>query len=150
MANIRCEDVMSRSPRTCTSNDTLLDAIRLMKEIDVGFVPVCDKTDNRLVGVLTDRDIAMSLVRDRKPSDMRVNEVMSRDPITCKPNDDIMLCARAMEEYQLRRVPVVDDNFTLLGVIATADLARRAPIRKDLEMELPSIIESVSAPPSGR
>ena len=75
---------------------------------------------------------------------------MTRDPIACRPNDDIMSCARAMEEYQLRRVPVIDDAFTLLGIIATADIARRAPIRKDLEVELPSIIESVSAPSFGR
>ena len=141
---------MSRSPRTCAPNDTLLDAIQLMKEIDVGFVPICNRTDNRLVGVITDRDVAMSLSRDKKPSDIRVSEVMSRDPVTCRPNDDLMSCARAMEEYQLRRIPVVDDNYTLLGVIATADIARRSMDRKDLEVELPTIIESVSAPNYGR
>jgi CBS domain-containing protein len=135
MAVIRCEDVMSRSPRTCKPGDTLLDAIRMMKEIDVGFVPICAVSDNRLVGVLTDRDVALSLAKDVKPSQIRIQDVMSRDPVSCRPNDDIMACAVAMEQNQCRRVPVVDENNMLLGVIST-----------DIEIELPAIIEAISLP----
>lgn len=145
MANLRCEDVMTRNPRCCEPKDTLLDAIRIMKEINVGFVPVCGQ-DNRLVGVITDRDIALALGNDSKPSECRVSEVMARDPITCRPFDDATDAARLMEEHQLRRIPVVDNDNVLLGVIATADIARRATDYRELEAELPEILESVSAP----
>lgn len=145
MANLRSEDVMSRNPRCCDPKDTLLDAIRIMKEINVGYVPVCGQ-DKRLLGVITDRDIALSLGDDSKPSQCRVSEVMARDPITTRPSDDAMDAARLMEEHQIRRIPVVDNDNILLGVIATADIARRASGNRELEGELPRVFESVSSP----
>lgn len=145
MAQLRCEDVMTRNPRYCEPNDSLLAPLKLMKELDVGFVPVCDPRDRRLVGVITDRDIAMALVRDVKPSNLSVNDYMSRDAITCRPGDDVMDCARRMEDNQIRRIPVVDEDNLLVGVIATADIARKATQRRELEAELPSLMESISA-----
>src|SRR3712207_9282196 len=65
------------------------DAIRLMKEINVGIVPVCDERDGRLIGVITDRDIALALSNDKKPSDFKLQDVMSRDPICVRPNEDV-------------------------------------------------------------
>jgi CBS domain-containing protein len=144
--NIRCEDLMTRHPRCCNAGDNLLDAIRIMKEVNVGFVPVCDANGERLVGVVTDRDIAMALSNDEKPSAYRLENVMSRDPITVRPDDDAMTCARVMEDAQVRRVPVVDRDQKLLGVISLADVARKAVSRKELESELGSIVERVSQP----
>lgn len=142
---VRCEDVMTRNPRCVSPRDSLLEAIRIMKEINVGYVPCCGQ-DNRLLGVITDRDIALALSRDEKPSALRVNDYMSRDPVTCSPDDNVLDAARMMEEHQIRRLPVVDHDNILLGVIATADIARRAERNKELESELPQILESVSSP----
>lgn len=146
MANLRCEDVMTRNPRCAAPGDTLVEAIRIMKELDVGFVPVAERDTGRLLGVLTDRDLALSLLRDMRPSELTVNDVMTRDPVACRPGDDILDAARLMEEHQIRRIPVVDNDNILLGVIATADIARRAGRSGDLEAELPDLIESISAP----
>ena len=74
---------------------------------------------------------------------------MSRDPVTVHPDDDVMTCARVMEDAQVRRVPVVDRNHQLLGVISVADIARRAMLRNELEPELGTIIEKVSQPSTG-
>lgn len=144
MAALRCEDVMTRNPRTCAPNQSLLDCIRLLKELDVGYVPITQ--DNRLLGVITDRDIALALSRDERPSALRISQYMTRDPIACRPNDDVFDAQRAMEEHQIRRMPVVDEDNRLLGVIATADLARHARNRRELESEIPALIESISQP----
>lgn len=145
MAILRCEDLMTRNPRTCSPTHTLLDAVKLMKELNVGYVPICGQ-DERLLGVLTDRDVAMSLANDQKPSAIRCQDAMTRDPITCRPDDDAFECARRMEEHQVRRIPVVDQNMRLVGVIAMADIARKSEVRKELEGEVPSVVQSVSRP----
>lgn len=145
MANLRCEDVMTRNPRCCEPKDTVLDAIRLMKENNVGSVPVCEQ-DNRLVGVLTDRDVAMGLSADKKPSECRVSDFMSEEPITCRPEDDAFDAAQLMEDRQIRRIPVVDNDNVLQGIISTADIARQSGTHDRLFAQLPDIMESVSAP----
>jgi CBS domain-containing protein len=146
MAEItRCEDIMTRSPRSLQPHHTLLDAIKLMKEIDVGYVPVLAENEHRLVGVLTDRDIALRLSDDTRPSQRRIADVMTRDPVTCRPDDNILDCASVMEDHQFRRVPVVDEDNILLGVVSVADIVRRAAPRKELEAEIPALISAVSA-----
>jgi CBS domain-containing protein len=146
MANLTCEDVMTRHPRSCAPDATLLECIKLMKEQDCGFVPVCERQSGLLLGVLTDRDVAMHLTRDVKPSSVLAREVMHRDPVTCRPELDVFEATRAMERAQVRRIPVVDGDGKLVGVIAHADLARRARQRKDLERELPVIMEETARP----
>lgn len=146
MATLRCEDVMTRHPRTCRPDESLLDAIRVMKEMDVGFVPVCEGSQGRLVGMITDRDVASALAVDVAPSSIRIREAMTSDPFVVRPEDHIIRCAQAMEEHQVRRMPVVDHDFRLVGVISTADLARKAQTRPDLEAELPRVIEAISRP----
>ena len=146
MAILRCEDVMTRHPRTCEPSETLLECIRTMKELNVGYVPICEATVGRLVGVVTDRDVAMALSHDESPSQLRIADVMTKDPIACRPEEDVFACARAMEDHKLRRIPVVDQNNILLGVIALADLARQSVQHKELELELGTVMEQVSQP----
>ncbi|MFM2152857.1 MAG: hypothetical protein RL199_1292 [Pseudomonadota bacterium] len=146
MAQLRCEDVMSRRPRTCTPTDSLLDGIRLMKEIDVGFVPVCEQLDGQLVGVLTDRDIAMAMARDDKPSQLFVRDIMTRAPYTCAPSDALEQCTRLMEQEQVRRVPIIDDARSLVGVVSMADVARHAPHRQELESQIARAEEAICQP----
>lgn len=145
MAVLRCEDLMTRDPSCCASKDSALDALKIMKELNVGLLPICDQ-DKRLLGVVTDRDIAMSLTNDKKPSECRLGSIMSKDPVTVRPDDEALACARRMEDHQLHRIPVVDEENRILGIIALADIARRAIRRDELESELPSIIEAISSP----
>ena len=144
MATVRSEDLMTRHPRALTPDDSVLAGLKVMKELNVGFLPVCEKATSRLVGVCTDRDVAMALTNNRRPDELKLADVMTRDPVTCRPDDDVHSCALTMERRQVRRVPVVDPDMRLLGVVSLADLARKAVGRGDLEKELSAVVEQVS------
>jgi len=146
MATLRTEDLMTRHPRALEPQDSLLAALQAMKELDVGFMPVCDTGTHRLIGVCTDRDAAMALTTDQRPGELKLADVMTRSPVTCRPGDDLHTCAVRMERAQVRRMPVVDADDRLLGVVSLADLARRAMGRPELEKELSAVVEQVSQP----
>ncbi len=116
--------MMSSNPACVTPDDTVRDAARLMKEHDCGLIPVVESQDSkRLVGVVTDRDIAVRVVSEGKGADTAVSRVMSRDPSCASPDTDVSEVERIMSERQVRRVPVVDSAGRLEGIIAQADLA---------------------------
>jgi CBS domain-containing protein len=122
---MQASDLMTKNPRTCGANDSLRDALMIMKQEDFGIVPVTEGNgENRVVGVVTDRDAALKLgEKDQRPSDVRVSEVMSTGIVDVRPTDDVDDVARKMEAAQVRRI-LVTDGGRLLGVISTADLAR--------------------------
>lgn len=123
---MRIDAVMSRDVGHCRPDDTLDQAARLMWDRDCGCVPVC--TGNgaaRVVGMLTDRDICMAALFTGKPlGELRVYEAMSRDVRGCGPRDRATQVERAMRERQIRRVPVVDEEGGLIGIVSLADIAR--------------------------
>lgn len=123
----KCSNVMTPNPICAQPNDTVASVARLMKEHDIGPVPIVDNQDtNRLVGIVTDRDLAIHVVAEgRDPQTTRVSEVMTTDLITCRDHDEIETALDAMSTNQLRRIPVVDDGNMLLGIIAQADIATR-------------------------
>jgi CBS domain-containing protein len=143
---MKANKLMTSDPRTCEPSHDLHCAIRIMKEEDTGIVPVTEGNGQaRVVGVVTDRDIALELgSRDARPSDVKVGDVMSTDVVSVGPDADVTEVTRRMEEAQVRRVLVVDDG-RLVGIISTADLAR-ASARKEgpLGEEVESVIEKVS------
>ena len=145
------KDLMTKNPRTCEPDHDVLCALRLMKDEDTGVIPVTEGNGQaRVVGVLTDRDIALELgTRDAKPSEVRVGDVMSTDVISVKPDADVTDVSRRMQEAQVRRILVVDDG-RLVGIISTADLAR-ASSRKEGQLgeEVESVIEKVSEDTGG-
>ena len=102
-----------------------------MKRENVGIVPVVD-SDNRLVGVVTDRDIAIRCVADgRTPDGCRVGDVMSASELhTCTPDDDVDDVMEEMGREQVRRIPIVDERGMLLGIVAQADVVRKASDKK--------------------
>lgn len=111
------------SARTCSPNDTLVQAARTMWELDCGIVPVVDEY-GRLQGVITDRDIAIAAYTQGTPlSQIRVESTMSREVETVQPQDSLRSAIRKMGERQLRRLPVVEGE-TVVGIIALADIAR--------------------------
>jgi len=99
----------------------------LMKKQDIGPILIVDNERSKtLVGIVTDRDLAIKVVSEgRDPQKTKVEEVMTRKLITCHADDSIENALKAMAQYQLRRIPVVDDNNRLVGIISQADVATR-------------------------
>ncbi len=120
-----CRDAMTPNPVSCTTKDSVIDSARLMKDKDVGPVPVVDDRDSqKLVGIITDRDIAVKVVAaGRDAQRTAIGDVMSRDLVTCRPEDDLKEAIAAMAARQVRRIPIVDEERHLLGIIAQADVA---------------------------
>ena len=124
----RCNEVMTSKPVCCLPDDTVAKAAELMKSGNVGSIPVVQNEQTRkLVGIVTDRDLALKIVaegRDGKAT--KVDAVMTRNVVTCRGDDDLQQPLDAMAKHQLRRIPVVDSENQVVGIIAQADVATRA------------------------
>jgi CBS domain-containing protein len=127
-STMQCKEIMTDDPVCCLPGDTVDQAAQLMKDEDVGSIPVvADQKTRRLLGIVTDRDLAIKIVAQaRNIPSVTVGEVMSRDPVTCHADDDLQKAIDAMETNQVRRIPVVDDSNQIIGIIAQADVAIRA------------------------
>lgn len=123
----KCKDLMTKNPVCCLSSDSAEKAAQTMKREDIGSVPVVeDNQSKKLVGIVTDRDLALKIVAEgRDPKSARVSDVMSRELVTCSADDDAQNAIDAMEDHQIRRLPVVDTTGRIVGIIAQADIAQR-------------------------
>jgi len=118
-------DVMTGSPRTIDSAGSAVDAARLMRDEDVGLIPIVES--DRLVGTVTDRDIAVRLVAEGKsPESTRVADIASRELVTIDPDQDVDEAMRLMSKHQVRRLPVVEEDGKFVGIVAQADIAKHA------------------------
>jgi CBS domain-containing protein len=146
---MKARELMTEDPRTCETDHDLTCTLRIMKEEDVGIVPVTEGNgEGRVVGVVTDRDIALYLgSEDAKPSDVEVEQVMTRDVVSVEPDADVDEVARRMEDGQIRRILVVEGE-RLLGVISTADLARASSgsTTDEVGEKVERVMEKVSEP----
>jgi CBS domain-containing protein len=116
---------MTENPRTISAEETVVDAARLMREEDAGIAPIVD--GGRLVGVLTDRDIAIEVVAAGKdPGSTKASDVASKNLVTVDPQQDLDEALRLMAQHQVRRLPVVEEDGKLVGIVAQADVARHA------------------------
>src|SRR2546423_12900478 len=124
---MQCSEVMTKDPSCSLPTDSVFAAAQLMKSEDVGPIPVVsDKQTGKLEGIVTDRDLALKVVADgRDPKTTKISEVMTTDVVTCRPDDDAGKALQLMEEHQVRRIPIVDENKSLVGIIAQADVATR-------------------------
>ncbi|MBC8167670.1 MAG: CBS domain-containing protein [Bryobacteraceae bacterium] len=138
-----CGSVMTRNPSCCLPGDSVTAAARIMKQEDVGPVlVVSDNSGMELLGIVTDRDIALNVVADgREPSSTRVDSIMSTNPVSCREDADVVEAIRYMAEYQIRRIPVVDENNCVIGIISQADIARHAD-----EEQVGELVEEISQP----
>jgi len=118
---MKVSDAMTRDVRTMSPSQTIRDAAQVMQRLDVGFLPVGE--NDRLVGMITDRDIAIRGIGTGKGPDARISEIMTADVKYCFEDEDTDHVARNMGELQVRRLPVVDRNKRLVGVISLGDLA---------------------------
>jgi CBS domain-containing protein len=115
-------DAMTANPTTCDPETPVADAARLMAAEDVGSLPVVQ--GDRLIGILTDRDVAVRVVAEGKdPSSLPVGGVASREVVTVRPDEALDEALRLMASHQIRRVPVVEEGQRLVGILAQADVA---------------------------
>ena len=124
---MQVRDVMTKDPASVTPSATIREAAQLMQRENVGIVPVVEeKGTNRLLGVVTDRDIAIRVVAEGRDGGTRVSDVMSSSQLrTCTPDDDVDDAMDAMADEQVRRIPIVDNRGTLVGIVAQADIVRK-------------------------
>ena len=124
---MKCEELMTKHPVCCVPDDTVQTAAQLMRDQDIGPIPVVVAANNKtLVGILTDRDLAIRVVAEAlDPVTTQVKYVMTSGAICCRFDDDLREALYAMEHHQVRRIPVVNHNEEILGIIAQADVATR-------------------------
>lgn len=118
---MRVEEVMSEA-RGCREGEAVRDCARLMKEEDIGFVPVLNARGEP-VGAVTDRDLAIRVLAEGRSADERVDAFMTRDVVSCRPEDDVADVEKLMREHRLSRVMVCDDKKKLVGVVSLMDVA---------------------------
>jgi CBS domain-containing protein len=122
----RCEDIMTPDPLCCLKTDRVQVVAQKMRERDVGALPVVDSASGKLIGIVTDRDLALRVIGDGRDEVTTIaGNVMTTDVITCHPDDPLERVMATMSEWQIRRVPVVNDEQHVVGIIAQADLATR-------------------------
>ncbi len=122
-----CNEVMTDNPVCCLPSDSVAKAAGLMKSENIGSIPVIESERSQtLVGIVTDRDLALTIVAEgRDAKSTPVEAVMTRKVVTCLADDDLQKALSAMTENQLRRIPVVDNDHKIVGIIAQADVATR-------------------------
>jgi CBS domain-containing protein len=119
----RIQEIMTANPSTIESNQSVVEAARVMKQEDAGVVPVTE--NGRLTGMVTDRDIAIRVVAEAKdPASTKVGEIASTDLVTVDPQQDLDEALRLMAQHKVRRLAVVEEDGRLVGVLAQADVAR--------------------------
>ena len=145
---MRAQDLMTMSPACVTADEPVRRVAQLMAEHDCGCIPVVDASDNRrVVGVITDRDIAVRGTAQGKGPDTSVRELMTPDPQCCLPDDELQAVERVMADQQVRRVIIVDDDGYCVGIVAQADLARAAEKTNDVtDRDLARVVERISQP----
>jgi len=123
---MRIEEVMTRTPACCTPDTELREVAQMMVEHDCGQIPLVQSTSHpKVLGVVTDRDIVSRLVaQGRNPLDLRADACMSQPVITVSIDDSVEDCIQVMEAHRIRRVPVVDDEGVMRGIVSQADIAQ--------------------------
>jgi CBS domain-containing protein len=162
---VRCRDIMTRDVTVATRDTTLQEVAAMMRDEDTGVIPVVDRDDapaiagdtnlsdaprinnrlrsnGRLAGLVTDRDIVVRALAEGKDArTTRVEEVMTTDVHTARPNDRVIEVIRKMGDKQVRRIPVVDDDQNLRGIISMADVA----LETEEDRELADALEEISS-----
>ena len=134
-------EVMTGGAECIGENDTILDAARRLAELDVGALPICGE-DNRLKGMLTDRDIAVKvLAKGKDPAATTAGELGEGKPVTIGADDSVEEALRTMADHKVRRLPVIDGH-DLIGIVSQADLARNVD-----EDKVGELVEAISAAP---
>jgi CBS domain-containing protein len=127
------QELMSTNPVAIDADQSVADAAKMLRDEDVGLAPIVD--EDRLIGAVTDRDIAIRVVAEgNDPASTKVREIASTEIVTVDPQQDLDEALRLMARHQVRRLPVVDASGRLVGVLAQADVAREASVSQTGEL----------------
>jgi len=132
-------EIMTSNPSTVQADATVGDAARVMRDDDTGIVPIVE--NERLVATITDRDIAVRVVAEGRDAESSVREIASSDLVTIDPQQELDEALRLMAQHQVRRLPVVEEDGRLVGIIAQADVARESDDARTGEL-----VEEISQP----
>jgi CBS domain-containing protein len=139
---MQIREIMTKNPACCTPDTSLEAVAKMMLDYDCGEIPVVHGSDQRPIGVITDRDITCRTVAlGKDPMQLKARDCMSTPVLTVTPEMSLEECCRIMEEKQLRRVPVVDQRGYCCGIVAQADIALKAPDGQTVE-----VLKDVSRP----
>jgi CBS domain-containing protein len=129
-------EVMTESPTCCTPETGLQEVAQMMVDCDCGCIPVIDSNDTKMpIGMITDRDITCRVVaQGRNPLDLTAREAMTSTVVSVTPDTSLEECLDLMEESQVRRIAVVDDDGKICGIVAQADVARNADDQRTAEV----------------
>ena len=140
----KCSEVMTREPACCEPGDSVTQVASIMKREDVGSVPVVEShEDRKLIGMVTDRDLVVRvLAGGANVERATVRDAMTSHPVSCREEDDVQKAVQAMSDRQVRRMPIVDDQGRLTGIIAQADVATRV----NRDQTTGELVEAISEP----
>lgn len=146
---MKASEIMTPTPHCCAPDDSLRSVASIMRDDDCGAVPVVD--GGKLVGIITDRDLAVRALATGQGPDAKVTSHMTRGPHTCSADDDVREVQRVMSEAQVRRVPIVDASGRVVGIVSQADLAIAASgSGQDVsDREVAIVVERISQPAGG-
>ena len=156
---MKVEQLMTRTVRTCCPGDPLSAAARIMWEGDCGCAPVVETGDGpaKVVGMITDRDICMAAyTQGRSLSEIQVGSAMAKTVCSCRPTDSLTTAMRVLEQNRIHRLPVLDQDDRLIGLLSLADIAREAEreharaTKEVADTQVAEVLETISAPRSPR
>ena len=138
-ARTKCREIMTSTVKTASRNTSLKDVAAMMRDGDMGSIPVVE--NGKLVGIVTDRDIVVRSIAEGKDASSSVADAMTTEIFSVRPDDFVFEAIRLMGDKQVRRVPVVDDEGSLAGIIAMADIA----LEMEDEREIMEALEEISS-----
>jgi CBS domain-containing protein len=145
---MRAKDIMTKDPECCRRDDTAQQAARVMRDRDCGCLPIVDDA-GRVVGIVTDRDLAVRGIASGKDPATKLNDLMTPVATCCGPDDDLRDVEKKMAELQVRRIPIVDGGGRCVGIVSQADIALASRGSAVTDSEIALVVEQISQP-SGR
>jgi CBS domain-containing protein len=142
---MKANELMTPSPCCASTQDSARDVARLMRDNDCGAIPIVDER-SCVVGMITDRDLALRALADGKNGETKVGELMTASPCCASVDDSVRDIEQLMSDHQVRRIPIVDAKGCCVGIVAQADLARAAERDKVTEHEVALVVEAISEP----
>ena len=140
----KCNEVMTKNPVCCRPDDMVTKVAQLMQSENIGSIPVIEnERTQKLVGIVTDRDLVLKIIaKGQDVKSTKVEAVMTRQVVTCRAGDDLLVALDAMAEHQLRRIPIVDNDDKIVGIIAQADVATRVNLPEETAAMVKEISQS--------
>ena len=137
---LKVKDIMSKEVASLKSDDSVERAAQLMRQYDVGSIPVCSQ--QKIIGIVTDRDIALrSAAEGQNTKQQKVSDIMSANPVVGSPDMDVHDAAKIMSDRQIRRLPIVDNN-SLVGIVALGDISVEPALQDNAEEALKNISQT--------